>query len=127
MSEVKSDLKYTKDHEWIKAEGDNIVVGITDFAQQQLTDVVFVELPEKGKNATAGKPMAAVESVKSVSDIFAPVSGEIVEKNEKLNDNPELINNDCYGEGWIAKIKVESPDELKQLMTAEEYDKLTKE
>ena len=120
-------LKYSKEHEWVKIDGDTVTVGITDFAQKQLTDIVFVELPEKGKQATASKPMAAIESVKSVSDVFAPVSGEIVGINNKIVESPEIINKDPYGEGWFVKIKVKDKDELDKLMTAEEYEKTTKQ
>ena len=121
-----TDRKYTKEHEWIKVEGDIGIVGISDFAQHQLTDIVFVELPEKGKEVTQMKAMAVVESVKSVSDIFAPASGEIIEINEKLNDNPELINKDAFGEGWIAKIKISNKEELDSLMDANTYTEMTK-
>ena len=120
------ELKYSKEHEWVKVEGDTAIVGITDFAQKQLTDIVFVELPEKGKTATASKPIAVIESVKSVSDIFAPVSGEIIEVNTKLQDNPETINKDPYGDGWIVKIKLENKEELENLMRSEEYEKIAK-
>lgn len=120
------ELKYSKEHEWIKLDGETAIVGITDFAQKQLTDIVFVELPEKGKHATASKPMAVIESVKSVSDIFAPLSGEIVDVNIKLQDNPEIINKDPYGGGWMVKIKLENKDELDSLISSEEYEKLAK-
>lgn len=120
------ELKYSKEHEWIKLDGETAIVGITDFAQKQLTDIVFVELPEKGKHATASKPMAVIESVKSVSDIFAPLSGEIVDVNTKLQDNPEIINKDPYGDGWMVKIKLENKEELDSLMGFEEYEKLAK-
>ena len=116
------DLKYTKEHEWVKIDGGVATIGITDFAQAELTDIVFVELPEKGKHATAGKEMAVVESVKSVSDIFAPVSGEIIEVNDKLLDNPELLNKEPYDSGWIVKIKIDG--EVEGAMSAEEYEKL---
>jgi len=122
-----TELKYSKDHEWIKEDGENIIVGITDFAQKQLTDIVFVELPEKGKQVEKDKQMAVVESVKSVSDVFAPVSGEVVEVNDKLVDNPETINNDPYGEGWFVKIKVSDKSELDGLMSSEQYEEITKE
>jgi glycine cleavage system H protein len=120
------ELKYSKEHEWIKVDGEIVTIGITDFAQKQLTDIVFVELPEKGKRATASKPMAVIESVKSVSDIFAPVSGEIIDINSKLQDNPEIINKEPYGEGWIVKIKLENKDELNSLMSSEAYEKIAK-
>ena len=125
--ENPKDLKYGKEHEWVKAEGGIATVGITDFAQKQLTDIVFIELPEKGKHATQSKPIAVVESIKSVSDVFAPVSGEIVEVNKELADSPELINKEPYGKGWMVKIKMENKKELDSLMPAAEYDKFTKE
>ena len=124
--ENPKELKYTKDHEWVKIEGDVVVVGITDFAQHALTDIVFVELPEKGKQVEANKQMAVVESVKSVSDVFAPVSGEISEVNEKLVDTPETINNSPYEEGWFVKIKIKDNAELDGLMTVEQYEELVK-
>lgn len=120
------ELKYTKEHEWARVEGGVAIIGITYYAQEQLTDVVFVELPEKGRHATQFKPMAVVESVKSVSDIYAPVSGEIIEVNEKLKNSPELLNNSPFNEGWVAKIKIEDKNEIKNLMSSEEYEKLIK-
>mgnify|MGYP006283925243 CR=1 FL=1 len=119
----KEELKYSKEHEWVKLDGDTATVGITDFAQNQLTDIVFVELPEKGKHATQNKEVAVVESVKSVSDIFAPVSGEIAEVNDKVKDSPEMINKDPYGEGWLIKIRLEDKEELKSLMSHDDYEK----
>ena len=115
-------LRYTKEHEWIKVEGNVGIVGITDFAQHQLTDIVFVELPQAGKKAEQMKPVAVVESVKSVSDIFAPVSGEVVEINENLKKSPETVNKDPFGEGWIIKIKISDKKELDNLMSKEQYD-----
>jgi len=123
---IPKELKYTKEHEWIKVEGDIITIGITDFAQHSLTDIVFVELPEKNKQFEAGKQAAVIESVKSVSDIIAPVAGEIVEVNDKLTDTPEIINKDCYGEGWIFKIKMSNPDEANGLMSADAYSEIAK-
>ncbi len=117
------DYKYTKEHEWINIDGDIATVGITDFAQDQLTDVVFVELPEVGKQIERNGNLCVVESVKSVSDIFSPASGEIVEVNKALENSPALINNDPFGDGWIVKLKVKSETELEQLMTTEEYNK----
>ncbi|MBW2980548.1 glycine cleavage system protein GcvH [Candidatus Woesearchaeota archaeon] len=116
------ELKYSKKHEWVKLEGDAAIVGISDFAQQQLTDIVFVELPEKGKKVEKDKQLAVVESVKSVSDVFSPVSGELVEANEELANTPEVVNQDPYGKGWIAKIKLSDKSELDSLMSAEEYE-----
>ena len=117
------DRKYTKEHEWIKIDGDIAIIGITDFAQDQLTDVVFVELPEVSKQIEQNGNLCVVESVKSVSDIFSPISGEIVEVNKALENTPELFNNEPFEGGWIAKLKVINEVELDQLMTAEEYNK----
>ena len=125
MENPKS-LKYSKEHEWVKVEGDIAIVGITDFAQKQLTDIVFVELPEKGKHVTQGNAMAVVESVKSVSDVFAPVSGEVVDVNNELTDAPEILNKEPYGKGWIAKVKIENIGELDNLLTAEKYGEFLK-
>jgi glycine cleavage system H protein len=120
------ELKYSKEHEWVKVEGDIVIIGITDFAQKQLTDIVFVELPEKGKKVEAGKQLGVVESVKSVSDIFCPVTGEITEINEELTNAPETLNQDPYGKGWMVKIKVSDKSEIDKLMSAQEYEDLIK-
>ena len=117
-------LKFTKDHEWIKVEGDVAVIGISNHAQHELGDVVYVEIPAVGDTISRGDAMANVESVKAVSDVYAPVSGEIVEVNAGLEDKPELINKDAEGNGWIAKIKISDPDELNELMSPEDYKKL---
>jgi len=118
-----NDRKYTKEHEWARADGGNtITMGITDHAQELLTDVVYVELPAVGRKVKQMQPIAVVESVKSVSDIFAPVSGEVIEVNKALEATPEMINKDAFGEGWIAKIKMDAPSELDALMTAEGYE-----
>ena len=118
-----NDRKYTKEHEWAKSDGaSTVTVGITDHAQELLTDVVYVELPAVGRKVKKMQPFAVVESVKSVSDIFAPVSGEVMEVNQALEATPELINRDAFGEGWIAKIKMDDPSELDSLMTAEGYE-----
>ena len=122
--ENPSDRKYTKEHEWIKEDG---TMGITDHAQHLLTDVVFVELPEIGKKVEHMKPMGVIESVKSVSDIYAPVTGEIIDINKELEQHPEYINNSPFDKGWIAKIKIQNPDELKALMSSKEYDEFIKE
>ena len=120
-----AELKYTKDHEWLKAEaGNRVRVGITSFAQQELGDVVFVELPEQGAAVKSGDSFAVVESVKAVSDIYTPVGGNIVEVNQTLADQPELINEDPYGQGWIAIIEMNNPAELAGLMNADDYKKL---
>lgn len=123
-----TDRLYSKDHEWVKDNGDGTaVVGITDYAQEMLTDIVFVELPPVGKKVAQGDPMAVVESVKSVSDVYAPVSGEVLDANKTLEETPELINQDAFGEGWIAKLKLVDAAELKSLMSAADYDVLLKE
>ena len=120
------DLKYSKEHEWIKVEAGIATIGITDHAQEQLTDVVFVELPKIGKVVKQGETVAVLESVKAVSDVYSPVSGEVVEVNETLTDKPDLINQKPYGEGWIAKLKVKDVKELDSLMTTEGYEEFLK-
>jgi len=123
-----TDRLYSKDHEWVKDNGDGtVVVGITDYAQEMLTDIVFVELPPLGKKVAQGEPMAVVESVKSVSDVYAPVSGEVIDVNKTLEETPELLNQDAFGEGWIAKLKLGNTAELKSLLNAADYDDLIKE
>ena len=117
-----TDLKYATSHEWARLDGDIITVGITDHAQEALGDLVFVELPEVGDSVNAGDEAGVVESVKAASDIYAPVSGEVVEINPALEDTPELINSDPYGEGWMYKIKVSDLAELDDMMSADEYD-----
>ncbi len=123
IGKIPDDLRYTKEHEWIVAEGNNGTVGITDYAQHALTDAVFVELPEIGKKVAQSKTLCTIESVKSVSDILSPASGEVIEANNELKDKPENINNDPYGKGWIAKIRISNKDELNSLMGAEQYKK----
>ena len=105
MVEILDELKYTKEHEWVKLEDDLVVIGITDYAQDALGEIVYIELPSEGDEVTRGNPFGAVESTKSVSDLYAPVSGEVVEVNEALLDSPEAINEDPYGDGWMIKIK----------------------
>ena len=122
MAENPASLKYTKDHEWIRIEGNNGTIGITDFAQHSLTDIVFVELPEIGKKAEKGKSLAIVESVKSVSDVFAPVSAEVTGVNRELESKPQLVNEDPFGKGWMVKIKILDPKQVNELMSKEEYD-----
>jgi glycine cleavage system H protein len=123
-----TDRLYSKDHEWVKDNGDGTaVVGITDYAQEMLTDIVFVELPPIGKKVAQGEPMAVVESVKSVSDVYAPVSGEVIDVNKTLEETPELLNRDAFGEGWIAKLRLGNTAELKSLLNADDYDNLNKE
>src|SRR5947208_10944585 len=118
---VPEDLYYTESHEWVRVEGENARVGITDHAQAELTDVVYVELPKVGAAADAKVQIAVVESVKAASDIYAPVKGTVVEVNKALEGNPALINTDPFGEGWIFVLKVENPDELKSLKDAAAY------
>jgi glycine cleavage system H protein len=118
---------YTKDHEWLLVQGDVGVVGITDYAQQELGDVVYVDLPEMGDSFDAGDPFGSVESVKAVSEIFCPVGGEVVEVNEKLEDSPELINESPHVKAWLIKIRISNPEELKELLSAEEYEEYLQE
>jgi glycine cleavage system H protein len=117
-------LRYTKDHEWIRMEGDMAVIGITDFAQHELGDIVYVDIEATGKELTAGEVFGTVEAVKTVSDLYLPVSGSIAEVNPKLNDNPELVNSDPYGDGWMVKMKVNSQADVDALMDAAAYQAL---
>jgi len=121
------DLQYTEEHEWTKLDESNntVTVGITDFAQSELGDIVFLELPDTGSDVNAGDPLGTIEAVKTVADIYAPVSGTVLELNEALSDSPELINEDPYGEGWILKIEIKDSAELKQLLSVEKYKELT--
>ncbi|MCD6451410.1 MAG: glycine cleavage system protein GcvH [Acidobacteria bacterium] len=121
------DYLYTKDHEWVKVDGDIGTVGITDYAQHELGDVVYVELPNVGDKFRAGESFATVESVKAVSEVYAPVSGEVVEVNETLADHPEKVNEDPYGEGWFVKLKIEVKEELDDLFDAARYEAYIKE
>jgi glycine cleavage system H protein len=118
---------YTKDHEWLLVQGDLGVVGITDYAQRELGDVVYVDLPEVGDTFEAGEPFGSVESVKAVSEIFCPVAAEVVEVNEKLEDSPELINESPHSNAWLIKIRISNPEELKELLSAEEYQEYLQE
>ena len=127
MSEVPEELRYTKEHEWIRVEGDSVVIGVTDYAQNALTDVVWVELPEMGAVVGSMDTFASVESVKSVSEIYAPISGEVIEINGSLEDSPELINEDPYGEGWICKISISDNSELASLLDGTTYRGLIEE
>lgn len=124
MSVVLPDLKYTKDHEWVKVEDKLVRIGITDHAQTELTEIVFVELPAAGKEVKAGEILGNVESVKTVSEVFSPVSGTVTDANGKLVDSPELLNKDPYGMGWVAVVEMSNPSELSALMSADEYKKL---
>ena len=118
---IPADLKYTEEHEWIYLEDDIATIGITDYAQGELGDVVFVELPEIGTKTTKMEPFGTIEAVKAVSDLFAPVSGEVIEINESLNDKPEVINKDPYGDGWMIKIKISEKGDLDSLLSAADY------
>jgi len=117
-------LRYTKDHEWIKLEGNVATIGVTDFAQSELGDIVYVEIETKGKSLTAETVFGTVEAVKTVSDLFLPVSGTITEINPALEAQPELVNTDPYGEGWMVKMTVDNPDDVEKLMDAAAYEKL---
>jgi glycine cleavage system H protein len=125
---VPEELKYTQEHEWVARTGpDTVRVGITDYAQEQLGDVVFVQLPEPGEHVTAGQAIGEVESTKSVSDIFAPLDGEIVARNESLDSQAELVNSDPYGEGWMIDIRLTDPTAVDELLDADAYQKLTEQ
>jgi glycine cleavage system H protein len=124
LATVPKDLKYTREHEWAKQEGDRVRVGITAYAQEQLGDVVFVELPKVGAKVTATKNFGVVESVKAVSDLFAPISGEVAEVNGELGQKPEIVNQDPYGKGWMLVVKPSSKGEWDQLLTAQQYEEL---
>jgi glycine cleavage system H protein len=118
---IPANLKYSNDHEWVKVDGDVAVIGITDFAQGQLGDVVFVDVATEGDTLAQGETFGSIEAVKTVSDAFMPVSGEVVEFNEALNDAPDTVNKDPYGEGWIIKVKMSNPADLDSLLDAEAY------
>ncbi len=129
MSQVPEDLRYTETHEWIRVEDGNIgTVGITDYAQEELGDIIMIELPPILQySIVKGDKVGSIEAVKTVADYYAPVDGEIIAKNEKLEDTPDLINQDPYGEGWIFKMKITNPEQLNELMTAEEYKQFIEE
>ena len=114
-------FKFTKDHEWLNLQEDLAIVGITDYAQSQLGDIVFVEMPELSTNLTASESFGAIEAVKTVADLFAPVSGEVIEINENLDSSPDLVNSDPYNKGWIVKLKIDNSDEINELMNYDEY------
>jgi glycine cleavage system H protein len=126
MANIPDDLHYSKDHEWIRVEDGVAVVGITDYAQDSLGDVVYVELPKVGDDFAANESFGSVESVKAVSEVFSPVSGEIVGINETLADAPEKVNQDPYGEGWMIRVRMSNPGEVDSLLTAAEYEDFTK-
>jgi len=125
MSNIPADLKYTKEHEWLRAEADSsATIGITDFAQTSLGDITFVDLPSVGDTITKGEEFGSVDSVKTTSDLYAPVSGEIVAINEKLDDEPELVNSDPYGEGWMIQVKIDDSEDSSELIDAAAYGEL---
>ncbi|HEC80691.1 MAG TPA: glycine cleavage system protein GcvH [Firmicutes bacterium] len=120
-------VKFTKTHEWIAVDDDEGVVGITEYAQKELGEIVYVEVREVGETVEKGEEIGVIESVKAASDVYAPVSGEIIEVNEELEEDPEMINRDAMGDGWLLKIRLSNPDELEELLSEEEYEKLTEE
>lgn len=124
---VPDNLKYTKEHEWVRIEDNCVYIGITDHAQEQLGDIVFVELPDEGTTLEKTASFGVVESVKAVSDVYAPLSGKVVETNEALTENPESVNEDCYGEGWLIKLELNDKDELNQLMDPTQYEAFIEE
>ena len=126
MANVPEDLHYSKDHEWVRVEGDVALIGITDYAQNSLGDVVYVELPKAGEEFAATESFGSVESVKAVSEMFSPVSGSVVAVNEALADEPEKVNGDPYGEGWMIRVRMSNPGEVDSLLTAAEYEDFTK-
>jgi glycine cleavage system H protein len=119
--DIPEHLKYSKEHEWVLVEGKTVTIGITDFAQDELGDIVYVELPEVGEKVVKDDPFGAVESVKAVSDVYAPVSGTVLEVNDVLPDTPETINDDPYGDGWMIRVEISDEEELRDLMSHEEY------
>lgn len=121
MSTIPEELKYTKDHEWLRVEDGEAVVGITDHAQETLGDITFIELPTIGDTVSQGDSFGVVESVKAASDLYLPIGGEILAVNDALEDDPSIVNQDCYGEGWIARIRIETPAELESLLTPADY------
>ena len=126
MANIPDDLHYSKDHEWVRVEGNVAVVGITDYAQDSLGDVVYVELPKAEDEFAANESFGSVESVKAVSEVFCPVSGEVVGINDTLNDAPEKVNQDPYGEGWMIRVAMSNPGEVDSMLTAAEYEDFTK-
>jgi len=121
---IPQELKYTKDHEWVRVEGDNVVIGVTDFAQKELGDIVYVDVDTEGDTVAFEEVFGSVEAVKTVSDLFMPISGEVIAFNEALEDAPELVNNDPYGDGWMIKVAISDASELDNLMSADEYKDL---
>ena len=125
--EIPGNLRYSREDEWARIEGDRVTVGVTDYAQQQLGDVVFVELPAVGKAVEAGEPFGVIESVKAVADLYSPVAGEVVETNAALAEQPEVVNEDCYGEGWMIVLRVAEADQVGALLDADAYGKYCEE
>ena len=123
MSDIPTDLKYASSHEWVNVEGDTAIIGISDHAQDELTELVFIELPDIGRELAAGDPCAVVESVKTASDIYAPVSGQVIETNDALDTEPGTVNEDPYGDGWFFKIRLANPKELDDLLSPDDYGK----
>lgn len=121
---VPKDLKFTKDHEWIRVEGDTAVVGVTDYAQSNLGDIVFLEIETVGETLNQSEAFGNIEAVKAVEELYMPVAGEVLEVNPALEASPEVVNKDPYGEGWMIKISIENPEEIKELLSAEDYQKL---
>tara|TARA_B100001079_G_scaffold121733_1_gene104499 strand:- start:980 stop:1363 length:384 start_codon:yes stop_codon:yes gene_type:complete len=121
MSDIPTDLNYASSHEWVSVEGDTAIIGISDHAQEELTELVFIELPEIGRKLTAGDPCAVVESVKTASDIYAPVSGQVIETNDALDTEPGTVNEDPYGDGWFFKVRLTDSSELGDLLSPEDY------
>jgi glycine cleavage system H protein len=119
--DIPQELRYTREDEWVRLEGERVVLGVTDYAQQQLGDIVFVELPAVGATVERGEPFGVVESVKAVADLFGPVSGRVVEVNATLADQPELLNQDCYGDGWMLVLEPDDPAEIEDLLPASDY------
>ena len=126
MANVPEDLHYSKDHEWVRVDGEQAIIGITDYAQNSLGDVVYVELPKAGDEFAANEPFGSVESVKAVSEVFTPIAGVVVAINESLADEPESVNSDPYGQGWMIRLKMANPGEVDSLLTAAEYEDFTK-
>ena len=126
MANVPEDLHYSKDHEWVRVDGGQAIIGITDYAQNSLGDVVYVELPKAGDQFAANESFGSVESVKAVSEVFTPVAGEVVKINESLADEPETVNSDPYGDGWMIRVKMSNRGEVDSLLTAAEYEDFTK-
>jgi glycine cleavage system H protein len=126
MANVPEDLHYSKDHEWVRVDGETAIIGITDYAQNSLGDVVYVELPKPGDEFATNESFGSVESVKAVSEVFTPVAGAVAAVNEELNDTPEKVNSDPYGEGWMIRLRMKNPGEVDSMLTAAEYEDFTK-